>query len=104
MLTTIKNIRLKVKQTGKLKNLDNVTQEFNTLVKDVNRINDKLKQNLNMVNTSGDNNRDRITALEANPVWHSGSGVPSSDIGKDGDFYLDTATKDIYFKDSGVWA
>lgn len=37
-------------------------------------------------------------------TWHSGSGVPSSGTGVDGDFYLDT-TNSVYYgpKSSGAW-
>ena len=36
-------------------------------------------------------------------TWLSGSGAPGSSTGKDGDFYLDTASYDIYKKTSGAW-
>lgn len=36
-------------------------------------------------------------------TWLSGSGAPGSSTGKDGDFYLDTASYDIYKKTSGEW-
>ena len=35
--------------------------------------------------------------------WHTGSGIPSSILGKDGDFYFDVDRKDIYSKKNGVW-
>ena len=35
--------------------------------------------------------------------WLSGSGVPGAGIGDDGDFYLDTATGDVYTKTAGIW-
>jgi hypothetical protein len=38
------------------------------------------------------------------PYWHSGTGVPSDAVGSDGDFYLDTATTNIYMKEGGSWA
>lgn len=35
--------------------------------------------------------------------WFSGSSVPASSVGKNGDFYLHTSTYDIYKKNSGAW-
>ena len=37
-------------------------------------------------------------------AWYNGSGVPSSGLGADGDYYLDTATGDVYAKASGSWS
>jgi len=34
---------------------------------------------------------------------HSGSGVPSSGLGSNGDYYLNTANGDVYTKTSGSW-
>ena len=39
---------------------------------------------------------------DSGATWLFGSIVPTSE-GKDGDFYLDTATYDVYNKESGVW-
>jgi hypothetical protein len=36
-------------------------------------------------------------------AWLSGSGAPDSGLGNDGDYYLDTATSDVYNKSSGTW-
>lgn len=36
--------------------------------------------------------------------WFSGSGAPSSGIGSNGSYYLDTATGNIYMKSSGSWS
>jgi len=36
-------------------------------------------------------------------AWLSGTGVPASGIGKDGDYYLNTATGNVYAKASGAW-
>lgn len=49
------------------------------------------------------------TALEAvygtPPIstWLHGTGVPSDSLGINGDFYIHTATSDIYYKSSGTW-
>ena len=40
---------------------------------------------------------------EDGATWLSGSGAPGSSTGKDGDFYLDTTSYDIYKKTSGAW-
>lgn len=36
-------------------------------------------------------------------VWYSGSGVPSSGTGNDGDYYFRTSTGDVYKKVTGSW-
>jgi len=36
-------------------------------------------------------------------TWRDGSGVPSNTLGVDGDYYLDTATGDVYMRSSGVY-
>jgi hypothetical protein len=36
-------------------------------------------------------------------TWYSGTSSPSDDLGGDGDFYLNTATDDVYKKASGTW-
>ena len=36
-------------------------------------------------------------------VWYSGAGAPASGTGIDGDYYLNTATGDVYHKVSGAW-
>ena len=41
---------------------------------------------------------------EAGATWLSGTTVPASSLGNNGDFYLHTATYDIYKKTSGAWA
>lgn len=41
--------------------------------------------------------------LRSGPAWLTGSGAPAGALGDDGDFYLDTATKTAYVKQSGVW-
>ena len=35
--------------------------------------------------------------------WYSDAGNPASSVGKDGDFYLNTETGDVYVKTSAVW-
>ena len=37
-------------------------------------------------------------------VWRSGSGVPSNSLGADGDYYLDTATGNVYKKASSAYS
>ena len=40
---------------------------------------------------------------EDGTIWLFGEGVPSSAIGKDGDFYFDTQALDVYTKVLGAW-
>jgi hypothetical protein len=39
----------------------------------------------------------------AGAVWRTGSGVPSNGLGANGDFYIDTATGNVYSKASSVY-
>lgn len=43
------------------------------------------------------------TAGAPGAVWRSGSGAPSNGLGVNGDFYLDTATGNVYEKAAGVY-
>lgn len=36
-------------------------------------------------------------------IWHVGAGAPNSEIGVNGDLYLDTETGDVYVNVSGTW-
>jgi hypothetical protein len=36
--------------------------------------------------------------------WYDGSGAPSSGLGDNGDYYLNTANGDVYAKSAGAWA
>jgi hypothetical protein len=36
-------------------------------------------------------------------IWHHGTGVPATDLGKNGHYYLDQASKIVYVKASGAW-
>ena len=40
---------------------------------------------------------------EDGATWLTGEGKPDASVGKDGDFYLDTVTTDIYVKEDGEW-
>ena len=42
--------------------------------------------------------------LAALPVFRSGTANPDNSVGKDGDFYLNSANFDVYKKASGAWA
>lgn len=44
------------------------------------------------------------SAGTAGSVWYNGSGAPGVGLGVNGDYYLDTATSDVYYKSSGSWA
>lgn len=37
-------------------------------------------------------------------VWHNGTGAPAGGLGVDGDYYLNNANGDVYWKQAGVWA
>ena len=37
-------------------------------------------------------------------VWRNGSGAPSNGLGANGDYYLDTATADVYAKSGGTYS
>lgn len=37
------------------------------------------------------------------PFWLLGQGLPSDDMGENGNFYIDTLTFDIYQKEKGSW-
>jgi uncharacterized repeat protein (TIGR02543 family) len=45
----------------------------------------------------GDNGQDGAT-------WLSGTGIPAEATGKNGDFYIDTATWSVYAKANGAWS
>ena len=36
-------------------------------------------------------------------AWYSGHGLPSDDLGIDGDLYLNIDTADVYEKENGTW-
>jgi hypothetical protein len=38
-------------------------------------------------------------------IWHTGQGLPSDDIGDNGDFYIDVSSEDfdLYKKANGTW-
>jgi hypothetical protein len=40
----------------------------------------------------------------AGSVWRNGSGAPSNSLGVNGDYYLDTATGNVYTKSSGAYS
>lgn len=41
-----------------------------------------------------------IDALDNTPVFHNGASLPSTSLGKTGDFYLDVKNSDFYFRNS----
>lgn len=54
--------------------------------------------------TYSDNTTETIKFDKPEPAtWLTGTGTPGSSLGKNGDFYFDTARKDIYTKIDGVW-
>lgn len=65
---------------------DGLDNEFDNLIK---QINSNFRTIVNFLNGKAD--------------WFSGKGLPQQSLGKDGDFYLDTDTSNIYKKVSGSW-
>jgi hypothetical protein len=47
--------------------------------------------------------REAVAALQAIPVWFAGNVNPADSIGKDGDFYLNKLSGDIFQKEGGTW-
>jgi len=45
-----------------------------------------------------------LNAIKDISVWLNGSGVPSASLGVNGNYYLDTATGDVYFKEDDAWS
>lgn len=45
-----------------------------------------------------------VNSSGSGATWFHGSGTPTSGLGVDGDYYLDTALGDVWFKASGAWA
>lgn len=70
----------------KFAEIDGLDRELDEIVKSVNLKLDILINYLNGLNN-----------------WLSGKGIPANSIGKDGDFYLNETTKDIYKKVNGTW-
>lgn len=52
--------------------------------------------------TDGTNGTDGKDGLDGSK-WYDGEGIPSSDLGANGDYYLDTATGDVYARADDVW-
>ncbi len=51
----------------------------------------------------------RVTAIEEAPpgngaAWRDGSGAPSSELGANGDYYLNSANGDVYKKTTGTYS
>jgi hypothetical protein len=45
-----------------------------------------------------------IAALGGGTLWLQGTGVPSSGLGSNGNYYIDTTAFELYYKSGGVWA
>ena len=98
----IKPMIIKKKQIGKLASFEAVTQEFNTLIKDINTSIGEVTKQIKEITGLEDIIR-RVDDIAKKADWYVGSGIPSTSIGKDGDFYLDKLTKNIYLKENGTW-
>lgn len=48
--------------------------------------------------------RDQVERqFRSRPNWTADAGVPSPDDGDNGDFYINTSTRDLYKKVAGAW-
>lgn len=77
------------KQVGRLDDNEKITREFDELIKQMNKNNELIKKS--------------FLGLDNYMKWRSGEGVPSKNLGNDGEFYLDEITKNIYKKVNGNW-
>ncbi len=57
------------------------------------------------VGDKGEDGKDGIDGEDGKDgsSWLSGSSKPTNSLGKDGDYYLNTSTNDLYFKENGEW-
>ena len=57
------------------------------------------------VGDKGEDGKDGIDGEDGKDgsSWLSGSSKPANSLGKDGDYYLNTSTNDLYFKENGEW-
>jgi hypothetical protein len=44
-----------------------------------------------------------VSKSEMRGQWYSGAGSPQNSVGKDGDFYFKTSTKEVFIKEKGSW-
>ena len=47
---------------------------------------------------------DTGTAGAPGSIWYTGAGAPSSGLGVNGDYYLNSTTDDVYLKTTGTWS
>jgi hypothetical protein len=47
---------------------------------------------------------DNLVSSSSASIWRNGAGAPSNSLGINGDYYLDTATGNVYFKASGTYS
>jgi len=81
--------KIQRKQVGRLDDNEKITREFDELIKQVNQSNELIKQ--------------AFAELDKFMKWRSGAGLPSKNLGVDGEFYLEEITKTIYKKVNGNW-
>ena len=53
-------------------------------------------------NAAGDN-LEAVDGVPPTNLWRFGSGVPADSYGNNGDYYLNAANGDIYYKTAGTW-
>jgi hypothetical protein len=44
-----------------------------------------------------------VEALASQPILRGDHGPPSDTLGKDGDFYIDLDSGNVYVKENGTW-
>jgi len=49
------------------------------------------------------NNLEAVDGVPPTNIWRYGSGAPSDALGNNGDYYLNTANGDVYYKTAGTW-
>lgn len=88
-----------VESTNEYGILDGLIQDARSAIKDMEDLIDQVETKLedgDFIGPKGDTGEDGAT-------WLFGTSVPLSSAGKNGDFYLQTNTYDIYQKSSGSW-
>jgi hypothetical protein len=81
--------QLKRTQIGVLQTNENITREFDELIKQINKVFGDVQGTFDVLNKYA--------------KWYTGQGIPSKNFGNDGELYLDEVTKTIYKKVNGSW-
>lgn len=79
--------------------LDELIEDARTTISNMEGLIDQIETKLE----NGEFDGPKGDTGEDGATWLSGTSVPSSSTGKNGDFYLRTSTYDVYQKSSGSW-